>query len=591
MPMSTSLPDAVSRMKIEGFRELLQPNTDLEQRDEKGRTALFRASRLGKSDLVRLLLDRRADPNALDSSGEASLQAAARYGHAECLELLVAAGAHLDHFPPPESSPYSETALCSAARKQPDLAKVLLRYGADPNVSSIARRLPLGMVLAHSGDIELVQLLIQKGADVNALDHAGNTPLHYAAESGNIPLIRILLDAGANVDSINRQGEPVLCSAILRSDGDIPAVVRALLDHRPDLALKAGSWEKTALELAIQQDQTEAAEMLRAAGSPLPEPDGEGSEEEFEPSDEGTQDGKPPIRLSIGPPFILSPEDQALVNETLRDAHSLFPRFGWRASAAHWRLLNSLVVKPISAERIAYFVRGWLNRPAGQELEDGPELLGESYHSALGRFVEEGLVVLVDPREALALTHDSATLKAIAKKHARKTVGKKSELIQRLAERLGLDALMKALPTLPHYGISDAGRAALDAPAGVRQKVIGILRSGLLSRLEANELPEACVIARGLEGLLHPRFSNPLWQNGFLAGVVVSHARLILEKELPLEFHILPGHEKAIRAVAAAATLSGDSGEKWDVWRPDLQPPRNAGGEPLGLFEFQQFIH
>ena len=589
--MSASLPDAVSRMKIERFRELLQPNTDLEQRDEKGRTALFRASRLGKSDLVRLLLDRRADPNALDSSGEAPLQAAARYGHLECVEMLVAAGADLDHYPPPEKSPFSETAICSAARKQPGIAKWLLRHGADPNIASSARRLPLGMVLAHSGDVELVQLLIQAGADLNAVDHMGNTPLHHAAESGNIPLVRILLDAGAAVDSVNGMGEPVLCSAVLRSDGDLPEVVRVLLDYHPDLALKATSWEQTALELAIQQGRKEVAEMLVAAGSPPPETEGEGIEDECNPSDDGSQDDAAAVRISLGALPSLSPDDRALVDATLGDGHSLFRRFGWKASPAHWRILNSLGRKAIPAERVAYFVRGWLNRPAGQELADGPELLGESYHDALSRFVEEGLVVLADPREALALTHDTAQFKALAKKHALKMVGKKSELIQRLAEHLGLDALMATLPTRPHYWISDAGRAALDPSSGPRQEIIGFFRTELVARLEAHDVAAACVIARGLEGVLHPRFSNPLWQHGSLAGIVVAQARLILEKELPLEIRIEPGHEKAIRAIGAAATLAGDTDSDWDVWRHGVQPPRDAVGEPLGLHDFHGFIH
>ena len=588
--MSASLPEAVSRMKIERFRALLQPNTDLEQRDKKGRTALFCASRLGKSELVRLLLDCRADPNALDSSGEAPLQAAARYGQLECVEMLVAAGADLDHSPPPEKSQYSETAICSAARKQPGIAKWLLRHGADPNIASSARRLPLGMVLAHSGDVELVQLLIQAGADVNAVDQMGKTPLHHAAETGNIPLIRILLDAGAAVDSFNGLGEPVLHSAVLRSDGDLPEVVRVLLDYHPDLALKATSWEQTALELAIQQGCTEVAEMLVAAGSPPPETEGEGIEDECDPSDDGSQDGAAAVRISWATLPSLSPEDRALVDATLGDGHSLFRRFGWKASPAHWRILNALGRKAIPAERVSYFVRGWLNRPAGQELADGPELLGESYHDALSRFVEEGLVVLADPREALALTHDTAQFKALAKKHALKMVGKKSELIQRLAEHLGLDALMAALPTRPHYWISDAGRAALDPSAGPRQGMVGIFRAELVARLEADELAAACVIARGLEGLLQPRFSNPLWQHGSLAGIVVTRARLILEMELPLEILIDPGHEKAIRAIGAAATLAGDTDAEWDVWRPGIQPPRDAVGEPLGLHAFQGFI-
>src|SRR5690606_22166741 len=98
-------------------RSLLEQNANVNEVDKDGRTALFRVARVGKLETLHLLLEFGANPNLTDEKDEAPLQAAARYGHLECVEALLAAGADVNHCPNPEKTDYSETALCSAARK------------------------------------------------------------------------------------------------------------------------------------------------------------------------------------------------------------------------------------------------------------------------------------------------------------------------------------------------------------------------------------------------------------------------------------------------------------------------------------------
>ncbi|MEP4076982.1 hypothetical protein [Haloferula sp.] len=62
--MSSSLPDAATRLKLENFRARVIDAADLEKRDGKGRTALFRASRSGLGEYMALLIEHGADVNA-----------------------------------------------------------------------------------------------------------------------------------------------------------------------------------------------------------------------------------------------------------------------------------------------------------------------------------------------------------------------------------------------------------------------------------------------------------------------------------------------------------------------------------------------
>ncbi|OCL11403.1 ankyrin repeat protein, partial [Glonium stellatum] len=55
---------------------------------------------------------------------------------------------------------------------------------------------------AKSGDVQIMELLMRHGADVNALPsrNEGYTALHFAAEKGKIDMVRVLLDAGAHAN-------------------------------------------------------------------------------------------------------------------------------------------------------------------------------------------------------------------------------------------------------------------------------------------------------------------------------------------------------------------------------------------------------
>lgn len=83
-----------------------------------------------------------------------------------------------------------------------DLLKIFLSRGADPNRGlapspSGPGMTPL-MLAAEMQNVAAVELLIKRGADVNAREKLGMTPLHYAAGTGNLRTVKLLLAANAN---------------------------------------------------------------------------------------------------------------------------------------------------------------------------------------------------------------------------------------------------------------------------------------------------------------------------------------------------------------------------------------------------------
>jgi ankyrin repeat protein len=72
--------------------------------------------------------------------------------------------------------------------------------GADVNAKNFMGWTPLHFV-ASRRDKEIAELLIAKGADVNAKDDDGSTPLHVAAYNGHKEIVVLLIDAGADVNA------------------------------------------------------------------------------------------------------------------------------------------------------------------------------------------------------------------------------------------------------------------------------------------------------------------------------------------------------------------------------------------------------
>lgn len=191
----------------------------------------------------------------------------------------------------------------AAMARSADVVRVLLDVGADPTAtitqdSSTPWRfldgdvytpgeLPAGATALHlaldhqaprklydkTPTLEIVQMLVEAGADPNATDSAGQTPLHFECwgPGGGRPefisgtqIIRLLLEAGADPDADSEFGTPLVIMASHRYPDTVIEAVRLLLDAGadPNLAAKEG----TPLLRAVYGHQ-ETIRLLLAAGA------------------------------------------------------------------------------------------------------------------------------------------------------------------------------------------------------------------------------------------------------------------------------------------------------------------------------------
>ena len=84
----------------------------------------------------------------------------------------------------------------AAKKKDVEAVKVLLKAGADVNARDKDGGTPL-YAAVFWGHVELVKLLLEAGANVNAKGIGGDTPLHLAAIQGNVGAVKVLREAGA----------------------------------------------------------------------------------------------------------------------------------------------------------------------------------------------------------------------------------------------------------------------------------------------------------------------------------------------------------------------------------------------------------
>ncbi|KAI5202583.1 hypothetical protein E4T39_04622 [Aureobasidium subglaciale] len=195
------------------LRLLINQKVDFDEGDSDGLRALHKFARLGLAPHAHILLEAGADIHAKDKDNRQAIQYAVKANEA-VVSVLLDFNADVNVV----DSDWPTPLLIAAAHANLDVLRLLLDSGADANAEG-----PEGHVALHAvcerdeSDYAFVKLLLSYGAEVNAMAwNTKNTPLHLAAanETSNMAsIIELLMSKGAIVDARNSEGKtPLICA-------------------------------------------------------------------------------------------------------------------------------------------------------------------------------------------------------------------------------------------------------------------------------------------------------------------------------------------------------------------------------------------
>ena len=226
----TSLHSAVKRNNKshpEVVQVLIDAGADMEAKNEKGRSPLLVASAFGKLDAVKLLVEAGAKVCATDSQGDTCLILAANFGHTDIVRYLAG------------------------------LKEVDVNYHGRNNDTALHSAV-------DDGHRDVVEVLVDAGADIEAQDSTGDTPLHVAGEKGELAILKMLLKAGARVCATDNTGDTCL---ILAAYFGHTETVRYLVGL-PDVDVNhTTTGDRTALHYASRMNHPHVVRVLLEHGA------------------------------------------------------------------------------------------------------------------------------------------------------------------------------------------------------------------------------------------------------------------------------------------------------------------------------------
>jgi len=183
--------------------------------DSNGYSPLVLAAEFNQSETVRYLIESGANVNLYSDTGicQTPLMAACIDGHDDVVQVLLNLGADIDLCPDSAEKPI----ILAAQNYKFKTVKLLIEKGADPNEVNVYDGY-IGRSLLHyaaeKGDLDMINFLLEKNADINLQDEMGYTPLMIADEHDKKEAIEFLLEKGANRQVEDNEGKNVIIFAI-----------------------------------------------------------------------------------------------------------------------------------------------------------------------------------------------------------------------------------------------------------------------------------------------------------------------------------------------------------------------------------------
>lgn len=252
--------------RVDIAKALIAKGADVNAVSKEKVTPLFFAAQNGHAPMVKLLLEHGADTSIRCAysedaclHGDNPLHVACRNKHKSVVELLVVATKNIN-----ARDGFERTPLHYATKaKAPEIVQLLLAHGADPDLKDKSGRPAGGWArsrdtlqslqkyeglvndlwgAAYSGDTALAELLLKLGADPNARDSEGRTPIYSTAatyydcgdEADRLRIAEMLLEHGAKLHIVDRHGVSPLVRAFVWEDKRLAALLKKHSAHSDD---------------------------------------------------------------------------------------------------------------------------------------------------------------------------------------------------------------------------------------------------------------------------------------------------------------------------------------------------------------------
>lgn len=207
------------------------------------------AAQEGHLDLVKFLLENKADVHAQTQTGDTALTYACENGHTDVAEVLLYFGAELEHL-----SEGGRTPLMKACRAgHICTVKFLIQKGADVNRQTTNNdHTPLSLACA-GGHQQVVELLLAHGADPFHKLKDNSTMLIEAAKGGHTGVVQLLLDYPTSIPP--QQSQPIYIPAPMSHLALNPQLNMAQMKHQQQQQLKILQQQQQQQHLIAQQAQ------------------------------------------------------------------------------------------------------------------------------------------------------------------------------------------------------------------------------------------------------------------------------------------------------------------------------------------------
>jgi ankyrin repeat protein len=223
------------------IQRLIAQGADINARGADGSTALISFAKVNERRGVHDLIRQRANLDAVDQTGSTALTYAAQFRHAELVRTLLEAGARTSD---------GRGRVVNTATLGQKLAH---------DVFSGVHRSDLGLPWMEHDAASIVSA-VKRGADIRLRDEDGRTLLHLllASQNPSPEHVRQLLRAGAEVEASDRDGHTPLLLAVLGGRDDL---VGALVEEGADLRAR-DRWGLTPLLVAVRKDNLELLQWM-----------------------------------------------------------------------------------------------------------------------------------------------------------------------------------------------------------------------------------------------------------------------------------------------------------------------------------------